>query len=69
MAQIRDYEDAAMNLIYDITSKNNFSNWSEKATKKQKIDISEKMLSYFEKTNDFTKCIVIKNALKKMKHV
>ncbi len=44
MEKIRDYEDAAINLIYDITSKNNFTNWSDKASKNEKIDISEKML-------------------------
>ena len=69
MEKIRDYEDAAINLIYDITSKNNFTNWSDKASKNEKIDISEKMLKHFEKTNDFAKCIIIKNAIKKIKHV
>jgi len=66
MEKIRDYEDAAINLIYDITSKNNFTNWSDKASKNEKIDISEKMLKHFEKTNDFAKCIIIKNAIKKI---
>jgi hypothetical protein len=69
MEKIRDYEDAAIDLIYDITSKNNFTNWSDKASKNEKIDISEKMLKHFEKNNDFAKCIIIKNAIKKMKHV
>jgi len=39
MEKIRDYEDAAINLIYDIISKNNFTNWSDKASKNEKIDI------------------------------
>lgn len=69
MTKISDYEDAAINLVFDITSKNNFTNWSEKASKNDKIDIAEKMLSYYEKKNDFAKCIIIKNAIKQIRHV
>lgn len=69
MTKISDYEDAAINLVFDITSKNNFTNWSEKASKNDKIDIAEKMLCYYEKKNDFAKCIIIKNAIKQIKHV
>ena len=69
MAKISDYEEAAIDLVFDITSKNNFTNWSDKVSKHEKIDISEKMLKYYEKKDDFAKCIIINNALKQIKHV